>query len=96
MGSATTPRCVLADGAIYSGDNGRLLCRHPRCAGSTAQATGYDLSGHAVLRMGTGDVREWAAVGLGHMRCGCGRVTLSQVAGPGGWPLAFPEKGGAQ
>ncbi len=77
---------TLADNALFIGDNGRLCCNALQCAGSTALATGRDLSGQAVMRLDVAAVREWMSYGIGAPRCECGRVTLSQVAGPDGWP----------
>lgn len=82
----TTMPTTLADHAIYIGDGGRLLCNALRCAGSTALATGRALSGQTVERLDVAAVKEWLSYGIGAPRCECGRVTLSQVAGPDGWP----------
>ena len=83
----TTPRRVLVEGAVYWGDNGRRLCA--ACAGASALYTGCDLSGHPVARATTRDVRVWESEGdLGPLACECGRVRLSIVAGPAGWPTA--------
>lgn len=88
----TTPRIVLAADAVYWADNGRRICT--ACAGATALYTGRDLSGQEVARATARDVRIWESEGdLGPLACECGRVRLSTIAGPDGWPLG---KGGAR
>ena len=42
--------------ALYLGDNGRLFCGAARCAGMTASASGHDLSGQSVERVGPQEV----------------------------------------
>jgi hypothetical protein len=93
----TRPPGVLAEGALYLGDNGRIMCAATHCAGMTAQASGHDLSGQRVSRVTVDDVAEWATYNLGPMRCmcaesprdSCGGVTLTAIAGPDGWPLSW-------
>jgi len=45
---------------LYLGDNGRLTCADPRCAGATAHASRMtrDLSGQRMLRLSPEMVRE--------------------------------------
>lgn len=78
----------LAAGAIYVGDNGRMMCAAMTCAGATATVSGRDLSGQRVRRTEVEDVAVWGTFDLGSMTCECGSVTLTAVAGPDGFPLA--------
>jgi hypothetical protein len=76
---------TLRDGAVYLGDNGRLMCRE--CAGATALYSGCDLSGAKVERLDCSAVREMAS-GIGRaVTCECGKVWVSEIAGPDGWPM---------
>jgi len=86
----TDPRPVLRDGALYWADNGRRVCA--RCAGASALYTGRDISGQPVERVTVVDVHTWPE-DLGPLACETGCTTVTQVAGPDGWPLA---KGGAR
>ena len=82
---------MLASGAVYLGDNGRLMCRD--CAGATALYSSHDLSGQAVERLDTGSVRQMAAAIGRHVGCECGRITLSEIAGADGWPMTLADEG---
>ena len=89
MGRPTTrPRPVLTEGGVFWSDNGARVCL--RCAGMSARYTGHDISGQAVERVTTEDVRDWPAE-FGPLTCETGCTTLAPIAGPDGWPLA---KGG--
>jgi hypothetical protein len=50
-----TPKPVLKDDALYSGDNGRVY--HGRCSGISARYTGRDLSGHKVERITKAEIQ---------------------------------------
>lgn len=52
----------LNEATIYIGDNGRLFCGALRCAGSTAYASGHDLSGQALDTIRHGDVAQWVEI----------------------------------
>ena len=52
----------------------------------TARYTGRDLSGQRVQRIGIDAVQRWLAGGFTQMRCECGAVRLTPLAGPDGWP----------
>lgn len=80
----TVDKTILLEGAVYIGDNGRMMCC--RCAGTSASYTGRDLSGQRVDRVSVADVRAWPAK-LGTLACECGRVKLAPIAGLNGWPL---------
>jgi len=84
------PAPVLKPGALYWSDNGRLVCS--QCAGFTARYTGHDISGQKVARVTIGDVEVWLA-DRDEMSCEMGCTTLTDVAGPDGWPL--PKGGGS-
>jgi len=77
MTPTTTPAPVLHDGALYLGDNGRVMCSASHCAGVTARLSGRDLSGARVTPVTRADLAEWATYDLGAMRCECGRITLT-------------------
>ena len=62
----------LDPNTIYIGDNGRLFCGALRCAGSTAYASGHDLSGHPVAPLSDAERREFAAHNLTPSCEGCG------------------------
>lgn len=47
----------LKETELYLGDNGRVFCGRLRCAGSTAFASGRDLSGQKVMMIRADDVR---------------------------------------
>ena len=66
---------VLEASRLYMGDNGRITCGRWQCAGSTAHATGRDLSGHPVEPVDAALVEEWRRE-LGRLpSCeGCGQV----------------------
>lgn len=66
---------------LYQGDNGRITCGRWRCAGSTAHATGRDLSGHPVEPVGPAHVAEWRRE-LGRLPAceGCGQVHVEIAA----------------
>ncbi len=85
-----TPAPVLANGAVYFGDNGRLVCRE--CAGASALYTGRDISGQPVERVTIEDVREWQRTFRRDLACEMGCTTLAALVGSDGWPMA---KGGA-
>ena len=74
-------KTAIQPGAIYLGDNGRLMCCD--CAGATALYSGHDLSGQKVERLDCACVAEMTQV-----TCDCGRVRLTALAGPDGWPMA--------
>jgi hypothetical protein len=80
----TDPRPVLRPEAVYQGDNGRVFCGSPGCAGASALYTGRDLSGQKVHRLGRADVRAWIAE-VGRAPCceTCGREA-GLVVLPGG------------
>ena len=80
-----TPRPVLADGALYWSDNGRVVCA--KCAGMSALYTGRDISGQKVARITVEDVRAWPE-DLGTLHCESNCTALSPIAGPDGWPIA--------
>lgn len=42
------PAPVLDPHVLYIGDNGRIFCGAPTCAGSSAAYSGHTISGHAV------------------------------------------------
>jgi hypothetical protein len=46
----------LKETELYLGDNGRVFCGRLRCAGSTAFASGRDLSGQKLMRVRIADV----------------------------------------
>ena len=48
---------VLNPDRLYIGDNGRLFCGKPQCAGATASATGHDLSGQKVDVLSAASIR---------------------------------------
>lgn len=50
---------VLDPDTLYWGDNGRVTCGALRCAGSTAHATGHDLSGQRMEKVKQGEVVDW-------------------------------------
>lgn len=89
-------KTYLKEGAIYEGDNGRLMCVD--CAGMSALYTGKDISGRKVRRMAVEDVAEWQAVLSQPMQCECRYrktatpVTLAAIAGPDGWPAVIARE----
>jgi hypothetical protein len=66
----------------------RFVCAEPRCAGSTARASGRDIDGTKLRAVDAADVREWDSYGLGPLRCECGHLTATSVIGPGGAVIA--------
>ena len=65
---------TLDPAGLYEGDNGRIFCSDPACAGASAAFTGWTISGLKVRRLGAADRQEWMNV-MGRLpRCeGCGR-----------------------
>jgi hypothetical protein len=51
----------------------------------SAKYTGRDISGQKILRVGVEVVKDFEADDI-PVRCSCGRVTLTSVAGADGWP----------
>lgn len=77
-------RTRLDPEALYEGDNGRVTCGAPRCAGTSAAYTGATIAGQPVRALGMADVREWVGA-LGRPPCceGCGRVALALLDASG-------------
>lgn len=77
-------RTRLDPEALYEGDNGRVTCGAPRCAGTSASYARLTIAGQPVRALGLADVREWS-VALGRApRCeGCGREALALLDGQG-------------
>ncbi len=69
---------------LYIGDNGRIHCGAPRCAGHTAFATGRGLGGLPVVAVDPAAVARWTADMDEPPACeDCGRVA-TLIAGPTG------------
>ena len=64
---------ALQDGVVYVAFD-RFVCSSAGCAGTTALATGRDIDGHKLPPVDSRDIDEWAAYGLGPLKCECGRV----------------------
>ncbi len=75
--NATTTKAkkpALDPNAIYMGDNGRIFCGELRCAGSTAYASGRDLSGKKVIKATARDIADYTSSGF-ECKCErCGKV----------------------
>lgn len=77
MTTTTKTRAVkMQDGAIYSGDNGRLMCLH--CAGQSALYTLRDLSGKRLIKMNSEDAAEWLKFVGRPMKCECGKTAFTK------------------
>lgn len=81
---------MLREGAIYSGDRGRLMCC--ACAGALAYRTGMDSSGAYVARLDVFAVADLVPYG-GTVSCACGKVTVTATPDPEGWPV---RRGGSR
>lgn len=70
---------------LYEGDNGRITCGAPRCAGTSAACTGRTIAGQRVRALTPADVREWLEALQRGPRCeGCGRESLLVLGAAGG------------
>lgn len=67
------PKPILKPGIIYSGDNGKLICRD--CAGMSAKFTGRDRSGQKVMAVPVSETVEWHKEFGEPMRCEGGCTT---------------------
>jgi hypothetical protein len=76
MRTETTHSASLRYATIYVAFD-RFVCASPRCAGSTALATGHDIDGHELRPVDEADLREWAGYDLGPLKCECGRLSAS-------------------
>lgn len=59
MPKTTTIKDERKPRPLYLGDNGRMTCADPGCAGATAAASGMrrDLSGQPMQRLGPADIK---------------------------------------
>lgn len=72
--------------AVYIADD-RTVCAYSSCAGA-ARYTGRTIGGARLLSVSTADVAEWATYDFGPLTCDCGAITLTDIAGDDGWPVA--------
>lgn len=71
-------RARLDPEVLYVGDNGRVTCGAPGCAGASAAYTGVTIAGQRVRALTHDDVRGWVAEVGRAPRCeGCGREALA-------------------
>ena len=73
---------LRSDTIYVAGD--RFVCVETHCAGYTAKVSGRDIDGHSLRAVDPSDVSEWESYGLGPIRCECGHLTATPVAGPSG------------
>lgn len=76
---------------IYISENGEFVCGTPRCAGSTALATGVSIGGTRLSAVTPEDTREWASYDMGPLRCTCGRLTATALADSHGHAICHAD-----
>jgi len=62
----------LKDGVIYA-THTTFVCSSPRCCGTTALLTGFDLGGYRLRPLDEADIAEWESYDLGPLHCECGK-----------------------
>ena len=72
--TTTGPDPALDPDRLYQGDNGRIFCGAPRCAGITAAMTGRTVAGQRVALVTARTAEVWVnAVGYAPRCESCGK-----------------------